>query len=91
MVTIAKVLPEVGRERSGHEFLVAGQYLIENILEKQGRTIVGLLWPAKVIDNEAGCNKRGAPLYLWVDDLEDEAMEQAKNLANLPFASPYCS
>ncbi|NQS71958.1 MAG: RtcB family protein [Desulfobulbaceae bacterium] len=26
------------------------------------------------------------PLYLWVDDLEDEAMEQAKNLANLPFA-----
>jgi len=26
------------------------------------------------------------PIKLWLDDLEDKALEQAKNLANLPFA-----
>ncbi|MDO5674503.1 MAG: RtcB family protein [bacterium] len=26
------------------------------------------------------------PILLWLDNLEDEAMEQARNLANLPFA-----
>lgn len=26
------------------------------------------------------------PIYLWLDDIEPNALEQAKNLANLPFA-----
>jgi tRNA-splicing ligase RtcB len=34
----------------------------------------------KVISTEA------RPIKLWLDDLEDGALEQAKNLANLPFA-----
>ncbi len=25
------------------------------------------------------------PIKLWLDDIEDGALEQAKNLANLPF------
>lgn len=31
-------------------------------------------------------NGRGLPIKLWLDDIEDGAMEQAKNLAELPFA-----
>ncbi|MGI5828477.1 MAG: RtcB family protein [Patescibacteria group bacterium] len=34
----------------------------------------------KVIDSEK------LPIKLWLDDIEDGALEQAKNLANLPFA-----
>jgi len=26
------------------------------------------------------------PIKLWLDDIEDGALDQAKNLANLPFA-----
>ena len=26
------------------------------------------------------------PIYMWLDDLEEKALEQAKNLSNLPFA-----
>jgi len=26
------------------------------------------------------------PIKMWLDDVEDGALEQAKNLANLPFA-----
>ena len=26
------------------------------------------------------------PIKLWLDDIEDGALQQAKNLANLPFA-----
>jgi tRNA-splicing ligase RtcB len=31
-------------------------------------------------------NTEKLPIKLWLDDIEDGAMEQAKNLANLPFA-----
>ncbi len=30
--------------------------------------------------------ENGLPIKLWLDDIEDEALEQAKNLASLPFA-----
>ena len=26
------------------------------------------------------------PIMLWLDDIEDKALEQAKNLANFPFS-----
>jgi tRNA-splicing ligase RtcB (3'-phosphate/5'-hydroxy nucleic acid ligase) len=39
----------------------------------------------KVIDTEK------LPIKLWLDDIEDEAIQQAKNLANLPFAFKWIS
>lgn len=37
----------------------------------------------KVIDTER------VPIKMWLDDIEDEALAQARNLANLPFASKW--
>ena len=31
-------------------------------------------------------NDNRIPIKMWLDDIEDGALEQAKNLANLPFA-----
>jgi len=31
-------------------------------------------------------NKNRIPIKMWLDDIEDGALEQASNLANLPFA-----
>jgi len=31
------------------------------------------------------------PIKLWLDDIEDGALEQAKNLANLPFVFKWIS
>ena len=31
-------------------------------------------------------NTENIPIKLWLDDIEDGALQQAKNLANLPFA-----
>ena len=39
----------------------------------------------KVIDTEK------LPIKLWLDDIEDGALQQAKNLANLPFAFKWIS
>jgi tRNA-splicing ligase RtcB len=39
----------------------------------------------KVIDTEK------LPIKLWLDDVEDEAIQQAKNLANLPFVFKWIS
>lgn len=39
----------------------------------------------KVIDSEK------LPIKLWLDDIEDGALQQAKNLANLPFAFKWIS
>ena len=30
------------------------------------------------------------PIKLWLNDIENGALEQAKNLANLPFAFKHC-
>ena len=30
-------------------------------------------------------DEQKVPIKLWLDDIEDGAMEQAKNLSNLPF------
>ena len=31
-------------------------------------------------------NTEKIPIKMWLDDIEEDALEQAKNLANLPFA-----
>jgi tRNA-splicing ligase RtcB (3'-phosphate/5'-hydroxy nucleic acid ligase) len=36
-------------------------------------------------------NTEAKPIKLWLDDIEDGALEQAKNLANLPFAYKWVS
>lgn len=41
--------------------------------------------PSKRNDMKRVVNTESKPIKLWLDDIEDGAMQQAKNLANLPF------
>ncbi len=58
------------------------KYIVQNVIKKKKRKTKNM---NKVISTEK------IPIKLWLDDIEDGALQQAKNLANLPFGFKWIS